>query len=74
MNRDRIERDPSIVFTCNDPSSEEINESIEMGCEDAAEVMYDHATFFRCGECKPSIKKLVGNNKHRDPLPSKKVF
>ena len=67
MDHDRIERDPNLVCTCNDLSTDEINDSIEIGCEDAAEVMYDHATFFRCGECKPNIEKLISSDKRRNP-------
>ena len=59
MNNDKLKRDKGLVCTCNDLRKAEVIDSAHHGCGDADEFMYQHATFFRCGECKPIINRLI---------------
>ncbi|NRB37691.1 MAG: (2Fe-2S)-binding protein [Pseudomonadales bacterium] len=59
MNHERMKNEPGLVCTCNDLYRESIEIEAAEGCEDSEEIMYAHATFFRCGECKPIIDKII---------------
>jgi NAD(P)H-nitrite reductase large subunit len=59
MNYSRLKQDPTLICTCNDLDRDTIQDAINAGCEDAEEIMFDQATFFRCAECKPRIELMI---------------
>lgn len=59
MDVNRISKDPSLVCTCSELLLEDIKDSIRCGFDDPKDVMFDHATQFRCGECKPIIQRMI---------------
>jgi NAD(P)H-nitrite reductase large subunit len=59
MNFERRAKEPNCVCTCSDLYKVDIASSIELGCEDAEEIMYDQSTQFRCGLCRPSIESMI---------------
>ena len=63
MNYNRLKKDQNLVCTCNDLDRGTIQDAINYGCEDAEEIMFDQATFFRCEQCKPRIERMI--KKHR---------
>lgn len=59
MNLDQRAREPDLVCTCSDLYRQDIQTSIDGGCEDVGEVMYDHSTQFRCEMCRPIIERML---------------
>lgn len=50
---------PAKVRVFIDFYREAIEEEVEIGCEEADEIMYSIASDFRCGECKPIIERII---------------
>lgn len=59
MNYNRLKKDPNLVCTCNDLDRDTFQDAINDGCEDAEDIMFDQATFFRCEQCKPRIEMML---------------
>ena len=59
MNFERRAKEPNCVCTCSDLYKVDIASSIELGCEDAEEIMYDQSTHFRCGLSLPIIERMI---------------
>lgn len=59
MNFYQQAKEADLVCTCSNLYGQEIQVSIDLGCEDAEEVIFDHATQFRCGVCRPIIETMV---------------
>ena len=59
MNIERIKSEPGLVCTCSDLYRGDIIDSAQYGVEDGEEFMYENGTFFRCGECKPVINRII---------------
>ncbi len=59
MNFNQRAREPDLICTCSNLYRKDIQESIDLGCEDAEEVMFDHTTQFRCEVCRPIIDRMV---------------
>lgn len=61
MNHDQRAREPDLVCTCSDLYRRDIQDAIDGGCEDVGEVMFDLATQFRCGMCRPIIERMLAS-------------
>ena len=59
MNFNRRQADRECLCTCSDLSRAQIQDSIDLGCADADEVMFDLGTQFRCEVCKPIITRMI---------------
>jgi NAD(P)H-nitrite reductase large subunit len=59
MDMEKQKSSQGIVCTCNDLYREEIVDSIKAGWEEAKDVMFDHRTHFRCGQCAPLIEAII---------------
>lgn len=59
MNFKQREREPELICTCSDLYRQDIQASIDAGCEDAREVMFDQVTQFRCEQCRPIIERMI---------------
>lgn len=59
MNFDQRAREPDLICTCSNLYRHDIQESIDCGCEDVGEIMFDQATQFRCEMCRPIIERML---------------
>ena len=59
MDVNRKRADPLLVCTCSELYLSDIKESVERGCEDPEEIMFDHATQFRCEMCRPILDAML---------------
>lgn len=59
MDEIRKSQDPSLVCTCNDLYADDIEEAINDGEDEYAEIMQYNGTFPRCGECNVHVETLV---------------
>lgn len=59
MDTNRMRADRTLVCTCNDLHREDIKQSIDIGCAEPEEIMFDHATQFRCDMCRPILEIMI---------------
>lgn len=59
MNEARKLQNPLLVCTCNDLYVDNIEEAINEGEYEYAEIMQYNDTFPRCGECHVHVEALV---------------
>ncbi len=64
MNFEQRAREPELVCTCNDLYRRDIQDSIDGGCEDVEEIMYDQMTQFRCEMCRPIMARMLEKSRH----------
>ena len=51
--------EPSLGYTYNNLYFNDIKDSIERDCDEHDEIMFDHATRFRCEMCRPILDAML---------------
>lgn len=59
MDVNRKRQNPGLICTCNDLYKDDILDSLDAGCTESEDVMYDHVTQFRCMMCKPELEEII---------------
>ena len=59
MDIKRKQQDHTLVCTCSDLYTKDIEEAILQGEDDYIEIMQYHYTLSRCGECEEHVAGIV---------------